>query len=217
MAVGFDLDTVQAALAAGRRAQGVVCDDSRDVPIFHRLRKAAVCRFADRRRRHQRQPVARVVGTTPSQVRDLAKHCRIVGVTGLGQVAEQRYDLRIVKLQVAEGRRRIGGDDGRSSDHGHGDAALGLLDMIEPVALGRQTVFGVVRLVTGGDESIAQRQVTQLERLEEGVELSVAAHGTAFHTLRKRASMPSAVRQAQGRPSERAALLPFRPMYKLPG
>jgi hypothetical protein len=59
-------------------------------------------------------------------VRDLAHHRRAVRVHAFGARLQIGDDALVEQVEVAECRRRVGGDHGRAADHGERDAALGL-------------------------------------------------------------------------------------------
>ena len=72
MAAGHGLAAVEPALLAAPGGGGVVGDDAVDVVPVHLAREVAMAAFADRGRRHGRQPVHRRRGGAPAEMRDLA-------------------------------------------------------------------------------------------------------------------------------------------------
>ena len=148
---------------------GIGLDDARDVPVLDLLGEGAVRGLADRRGREHRQPVAVVPVGAPAEMGDLDHHRGAVLVAVVGEPLEPGHDLVPVGVQVAEGRRAVLGDDRRARGHGQRDAALGLLDVIEPVAVLGQAVLGVGRLVRRAHDPVAERQMLELEGLQQGI------------------------------------------------
>lgn len=68
-------------------------------------------------------------------MRDLDHDLAIMLVTGVGELAQPRHDLIPIGLQIAERRRAVAADDRRAGGHGQRNAALGLLGMVEAIAL----------------------------------------------------------------------------------
>ena len=169
VAVGLDLDPVEAGLLAAGGGGGVGADDPGDVPVLGLLRERPVGRLADRRGRDQRQPVGLVPVGSAAEMGDLAHHRRAVAVAGIGQLPQPRNDLVLVDMEVAERRRRVLGDDRRAAGDGQRDPALRLLLVIEPVTFLRQAVLRIGRLVGGRHDPVAKGQVTQPERLHQGI------------------------------------------------
>ena len=150
-------------------ARGVGLDDARDVPVLGLLGERAMRRLADRRGREHRQPVAVVPVGAPAEMGDLDHHRASVLVAVVGEPPEPGHDLVPIGVQVAEGGRAVLGDDRRARGHGQRDAALGLLDVVEPVAVLGQAVLGIGRLVRRAHDPVPQRQMLELERLEQGI------------------------------------------------
>ena len=134
MAVGFDLDAVQAALAATPCGGPVRAHDATDVVVLHGLGERAMGGLAHARGGEHRQPVGPVPVGAPAEVGDLAHHRGAVRVHGPRERLEIGDDALVEQMQVAERRRRVGSDDGRAADHGERDAALGLLLVVQAVA-----------------------------------------------------------------------------------
>jgi hypothetical protein len=78
-------------------------------------------------------------------------------------------DAVVEQVQVAERRRRVGRDHGRAADHGERDAAPGLLRVVQAVAQPRAAVLGIGRLVARAHDAVAQLQVLEAERLQQGL------------------------------------------------
>ena len=99
---------------------------------------------------------------------DLDHHRRAVRVDVVGEFAEPAHDLVLVEQDIAERLRAVGRDDGGAADHRQPDAAFGLFDVIEPVAVLGQAVMGIGRLVGGRHETIAERQMFELKGCSSG-------------------------------------------------
>ena len=99
----------------------------------------------------------------------------------IGELPEPRYDFVLVCEEVPEGRRRIRRYDRLTGGHGKRYAALGFLDMIEPIAILRHPILMIVRLMRGRHDSILQCQMLELVRLEQRV--AGAEKGTHALTL----------------------------------
>ncbi len=167
-----ELDPVEPALAAAPRRLAEVADDPGEVPVLHLLGEGAVLGLPHRRGRHGRQPVAGVPARAPAHVRDLAHEGRAMGVHALGELAEMGDDPVLAHVELAEGARTVGGDDGGAAEHGHRHAALGLLGVVELIALPRHPALGIGRRMGGADDAVAQRQALDGERLQQGVVLT---------------------------------------------
>ena len=174
MAVGLELDAVEAGRPAALGGGSIVGDDALDVPVLRRLGKGAVRRFAHRRGREHRQPVGLVPAGAAAEMGDLDHHLAVVLVAGVGQFGKPGHDGVVIEMQVAEGRRAVARNDRRSCRHGQRHAALGLLRVIEPVALLRHAVFRIGRLVAGRHHPVLQCQVLQPVGLQKRI---VAGHG----------------------------------------
>ncbi len=126
-------------------------------------------RLAHRRGRQHRQPVGLVPIGPPSEVGQLDHHRAALAVAVLGQPLHPGDDFVLVGVQVAEGRRRIRGDDRRAGGHRHGDPALGFLQVIEPVAVARHAVLGIGRLVGGAHDPVLEDEMLQPIGLQQGI------------------------------------------------
>ena len=167
--VGLDLDAVHPARLHPLGGVGVLADDALDVPVLGLLGDVAVGRLAHRRGRHDRQPVVLRPARAATEVGDLDHARRPVLVDLVGHAPDERHDLVLVGVQVAERRRAVLGDDRRAGGHRHADPALGLLDVVQPVAVARHAVHRVRRLVRRREHAIADRQVLQLVRLQQRI------------------------------------------------
>ena len=147
----------------------IVGDDAVEVPVLGLLGKGAMRRLAHRRGRQHRQPVGLVPAGAAAEMGELDHHLAVVLVAGIGELGEPRHDLVAIGMQIAEGGRAVARDDRRAGGHGQRHAALGLLGMVEPVALLRHAVLGIGRLVAGRHDAVLQRQVLQLVGLEERI------------------------------------------------
>ena len=149
VAVGLELETVEAALPAAPRRLAERAHDPPDVGLLHLLGEAPVGGLADRRGRDRRQPVAVVPDRPPAQVGELDHRRRAVRVHPVGQLLEPRDDVVVAGVELAEDRRRVRRDVRRAAEHRQGDPALRLLLVVELVAQLRLAVLGVGRLVAG--------------------------------------------------------------------
>ena len=147
-----------------------------------------------------RQPVVLCPAGAPAEVGQLDHARRPVLVDLVAHAADPRHDGVVVGVQVAERRRAVLGDDGRAGGHRHADAALGLLDVVEPVAVLGHALLGVGGLVGGREDPIAQRQVAKLERLEQ----RVVAGGHRPQLLRSRRRPGDGARSARSAAGARA-------------
>ena len=129
----------------------------------------AVRRFAQRRRGDDRQPVVLPPSGAPAEVADLDHRRRAVLVDAVGHRLDPRHDRIVVGMQVAERRRAVGRDDRRACRHRQRQPALGLLHVVQPVAVLGHAVFAVRRFVRRREHPIAQRKMLQGERLEKRV------------------------------------------------
>ena len=167
VAVGVDLQPVEAGGLHTLGGGGVVGHDAVDVPGLDLLGKGPVGRLADRRGGEDREPVGLVPGGAAAEVGDLDHHGGAEFMALVGKAAHPGDDLVLVGEQVAEHGRAVGGDDGGAGGHGQRHAAAGLLGVVKAVAVLGHAVLAVVRLVRGGHHAVAQRQVLELERLEQ--------------------------------------------------
>ena len=107
MAIGFELDAIQAcgltALGGGR----IVLDDAFDIPIFDRLRKRPMRRLPHWRSRQNRQPIRLVPTCAAAKMRDLDHHLAVMLVAGVGKFREPRNDRIVVNVQIAERGRTV--------------------------------------------------------------------------------------------------------------
>ena len=169
VAVGLDLDAVHAAGLHPLGGVGVLADDAVDVPVLGLLGHRPVSRLAQRRRGEHGQPVVLRPPGAPAEVGELDHAGGAVLVDLVGHPPDPRHDGVVVGVQVAERRRAVLGDHRRARRHRHPDAALGLLDVVQPVAIGGHAVDGVRRLVRRREHPVAQRQPLQLERGQQRI------------------------------------------------
>jgi hypothetical protein len=165
MPVGFQLDAVHARRLHARRRIGVFPDDTIQIPVLRFLGKGAMGRFAHRRGREYRQPVAGAPAGAPAQMRQLNHDRSAVFMALVAKTPQPRHDGVVIGLEIAERRRRILGDHGGSGSHGERDTPLCLLHVIKAVAIRRHAVLGIGRLVGRGHDAVSQRQLLQLVRL----------------------------------------------------
>ena len=171
VAVRLDLDAVHSAGLHPLGGVGVVADDAVDVPRLGDLRVGAVRRLAQRRRRDHRQPVVLAPAGAAAEVADLDHRRCAVLVDAVGHRLDPRHDRVVVGVQVAERRRAVGRHDRGAGRHRHGQATLGLLDVVQPVAILGHAVLAVGRLVRRRKDPVPQRKVLQGERLEERIRI----------------------------------------------
>ena len=169
MAVAFELETVETGLLHALRGGGIVADHPGDVPVLHLLGQRPMGRLAHRRGGENRQPFRLVPVGSPAEMGELDHHRRAVRVAFLGEPPQQRHDLVAIGMEIAEGRRRIARHDGRARGHGEGDAALRLLDMVETVAVARQAVLGIIRLMRRRHQPVLQREMLQPKWLKQRI------------------------------------------------
>ncbi len=170
MAISLDLDAVEAGSLHALRRRGVVGDDPLDIPVLRLLREGPVGGFTDRRRREHGKPVpAAPAAGAPAEMGDLDHHRGAVRVTLVAEATHPRHDLILVGQQVTEGGRRIRRHHRRAGRHRQRDAALGLLHVVEPIAILRHAVLGVERLVGGAHQAIAHDEVLQAIGLKQRV------------------------------------------------
>ena len=169
MAVSLDLQPVEPRRLHPLGGVGVMGDDARDVEILHRLGKCAMRGFADMARREDGQPVVLGPARAPAEMGDLNHHRRAERMHIVRQRLQPADDLVFVQKNVAERLRAVRRDDSRAANHRQPDAALGLLDVIGAVAVFRHPVMRVSRLMRRRHQTIADRQMFQLERLQQRV------------------------------------------------
>jgi hypothetical protein len=102
-------------------------------------------------------------------VGDLAHHRRAVRVDGIRERLQVCDDPVIPQVQIAERGWRVAGDHRRAADHGEPDPALRFFLMVQPVAQPGSAVLRIGRLVTRAHDPVAEPQVLELERLEQGL------------------------------------------------
>src|SRR5215469_15829679 len=135
MAVAFELEPIKAGSNHPLRRIGIVLDDTLYVPVLHLLRKGAMGRFPDARRRNHRQPVGLGPDGAATEMRQLDHDRGAVLMTFIGELLQPRDDLVLVGEKIAEGGRRVRRYDRRSRGHGERDTTLRTLDVIEPIAV----------------------------------------------------------------------------------
>src|SRR6056300_1892220 len=84
----------------------------------------------------------------------------------IGQTTDVRYNLIFIDQQIAESRRTIFGNSGRSGSHCHTDPASSALDVVSDITAFRHTIFGISRLMRGGNYAVAKFKMFQLVGLE---------------------------------------------------
>jgi hypothetical protein len=147
---------------------------------------------------------------------DLAHERGAVVVDARREALKVGHDTVAREVELAEGRRAIARDRGGAAEHGHADAAPGLLLVVELVALARHGVLGVGGRVTGADDAVADRQMLDLEGLEEGVirghrgRLRTDGRGAHSYTITREQTIP---RPRSGEPANAAT--GQRPAWRL--
>src|SRR6185312_9925951 len=94
----------------------------------------------------------------------------------VGQFPQPRHDLVLIYMEIAESGGAVWRDDRGPTHHRQADAALRLLLVVEAIPVLGHPVFGVRRLMRGTDHAVTQREVLQLERLQQRVD-ELAIHG----------------------------------------
>ncbi len=177
VAVAFELDAIQSRSLHALGGRGILPDDPLDVPILDLLGNGTVGGFADGRGREDRQPVRLVPDGAAAEMGDLDHDRAAMLVAFVGQTLHRRHDLVLVDVEVAEDCRRVRRHHGGTRGHGHGDAALGLFHMVEPVLLSGHAVVVVVRLMGRGHDPVLEREMLEPEGLQKGI----AGAGGAGH------------------------------------
>ena len=165
MAPGDDLDPVEAALLAAPGTGGVARQHPLDLVQLDRLRERAVLPLADRARGQGRQPVGDIVAGAPAHVGDLAHQRAVVPMDRVGELLEPGNDLVARGVDLTECRRAVRCRRGRAAEHGQRQPALGLLLVIEPIALLGLTVLDVGRRMSRAHDPVLQPEMSQLEGL----------------------------------------------------
>ncbi len=183
VAVAFEFDAIEAGGLHALRGRGILPDDPLDVPILDLLGNGAVGGLADGRGREDRQPVRLVPDGAAAEMGNLDHDRAAMFVAFVGQALHRRHDLVLVDMEVTEDCRRVRRHHGRTGGHGHGDAALGLLHMVEPVLLSGHAVVVIVRLMGRGHDPVLEREVLEPEGLQQGiVGAGGAGHRRGFHS-----------------------------------
>ena len=165
---GGQLEAVQAAFLAAAGGGGVVGDDAADVGVFHLLRDGAAGRLALGRRRHGRQPVLGVPPGAPAHVGELDHQRRTVPVDAVGELLEEGDDAVVGDGDLVPGRRRaVQRHRGGAAEHGQADAALGLLLVVELIALLGLAVLAVGWRVRRAHHPVADGQVLDFQGAEK--------------------------------------------------
>ena len=179
------LDAVEPALATALGCRAVRLHHACDVVLVHLLRKAAVQRLADGGGADRRQPVRGIGLTAAAQMRNLAHERRPMGVDALRELLEVWNNLVDADVELPENVRRVGRDVRGAPEHRERDPALGLLLVIELVALLRKTVDLQPGRMARAHNPIFQYQILDLKGLQQGV---LAQRG---FSLRKRSHRTS--------------------------
>ena len=178
MGMRQQLDPVEPALLTTTGGGGEILHHARHILALHHLWKRPVRPLAPPRRANDRQPMPVVPGRAPPHMGDLAHDGRAMGFHPVRQPLEPRHDAVIARVKLPEDRGAVGRDIGRSPDHGHPDPALGLFLVVEPVAVARVAIFDKVGGVGGRDDAVADRQVAQAVRLQQGVARHINTPGS---------------------------------------
>jgi len=160
-----DLDAVEARVhvAFGRRAEGVY--DVGDELCRHGARndvEAFRCHLG-RAKRYRRGSVRRRMGL-PSAVPQLSEYPAVVPVYRGGNLGERGDAVVSEELDVIGVRR---GMNGRRFGNDEGTSARGSRLMVGDEIRARKPVAQHARHVAGGEDSIAQSDIAELNRLEE--------------------------------------------------
>ena len=106
-----------------------------------------------------------------------------MGVDARGELLQDRHHAVVTKIDLAERRRTVGGDTGGTAEHGERQTALGLLLMVELVALPRQSVLDIVGRVRRAHHPVLEGQVLQPERLQQRVGKGTSTRTSEAGTL----------------------------------
>ena len=164
-----DLDAVYTALLRPQRRCRERLLDTADVLDLQLLGKGAVLQFAQGRGRDGGQPVAGIPTGAAPGMGHLDHQGAAMGVDALGELPQDRHHAVVTQIDLAERSRAVGGDAGRTAEHGQRQTALGLLLMVELVALPGQPVLDIVGRVRRAHHPVLECQVLQPEGLQQRV------------------------------------------------
>ena len=109
-------------------------------------------------------PLVRLAAS--AKVRDLAHDGRTVFVNTLRELLQIGNNFVVADVKLLEDRGRIRRDIRRAAEHCQADPAFGLFFMVALIALFRHAAFFEPAGVARAHESIAERHVTDGQRLK---------------------------------------------------
>ena len=159
-------DPVESALLTASRRSGKISDHPVDVLLFHHFGKCAVRTLAHAGGGHHRQPIAIIPSGSPPHMSDLAHDSGSVFVNAICEFLEPRNYTVVARIKLAKHRGTVGGNIGRSANHGQGNTPLCFLFVIQSVAVSGMAAIDKTRRMGSADDTIAQRQVLELKRIK---------------------------------------------------
>ncbi len=168
----LELEPVEPAFLGAARGLAISLHHAADVPILHGLGVGAVERLAHAAGGDRRQPRLQIPARLAADMAQLHGQLGAMAMDAVGHLLEIGND-RIVgrrDLVVLEGRR-IDGHRGDAAEHGEAEPALGLLRVIELIALLRLALLGIAGRVARAHDPVAEGHALKRERLQERVVL----------------------------------------------
>ena len=196
MVRGEDLDAVEPATSCSLGRVDERLDDLDDLGLAHRMAAVGVVVRRQGRRRPGR--CVRVVEVAVlAHVVQLLDHHGALAVAGIGDRTEAGYHAVVADTEVATGEHRCA-VHGHRFDDDHRRTAASPLEVVAEVAFAGQAVDGHVRGVGAEHDTVAQRDVSELQRLEQVLELvghdsppvAVAFAGRTYHDRDRSSSAP---------------------------
>ncbi len=169
MAGEDEFAAVEIAFLAAPGRLGSIVVHPLDIKILHRLGEGVV-REARARGGEGGEPVLRIPAGAPAHMGELAHELGAMAMDPRGELLEKGNDGIIADGDlVPQGGRRIDGNGGGAAEHGEPDAALGLLLVIELIALLRLAVLAIGRRMARPHDPVADRQMLDRQGRQQSV------------------------------------------------
>ncbi len=169
MAVGLDLDAVEAGCLHPLGGRCVVLDEPCDIPVLDLFRKGLVRGLALMAGGDDRQPVGLVPARAAAEMGELDHHRAAMLVAFVGELPHPADDLVLPGEDVVEDRRAVARHRRRPRRHRQRHARPRPLRVIGAVALLRHPVLRIGGLVAGDHQPVLQRQVLERVGLQERI------------------------------------------------